>query len=64
MSYHVRWNTYAIGGDKAEGRRQKAEGKEEGCKAQRNNDCLGGHDINKTSSLEILISLKALLSRV
>jgi hypothetical protein len=27
--------------------RQRAEGKEEGCKAQGNNDCLGGHDITK-----------------
>ena len=34
-----------FGGDKAEGRRQKAEVKEEGCKEQGNNNCLGGHEI-------------------
>ncbi|MEQ8974305.1 MAG: hypothetical protein RIE73_28420 [Coleofasciculus sp. C1-SOL-03] len=30
---------------RAEGRRQRVEGKEEGCKVQGNNDCLDGHDI-------------------
>jgi|GEM_PF-944153 len=34
---------------KAEGRGQKAEGKEEGCKLEGNNNCLGGHDIKPKS---------------
>ncbi|MEQ8972719.1 MAG: hypothetical protein RIE73_20265 [Coleofasciculus sp. C1-SOL-03] len=49
MEYlHYRWRQGR--GQRAEGRGQRAEGrrlqgKEEGCKAQGNNDCLSGHDI-------------------
>jgi len=38
-----------FGGNKAEGRGQKAEGKEEGCKVEGNNNCLGGHDMTLQS---------------
>ncbi|NEP12622.1 MAG: hypothetical protein F6J92_37635 [Symploca sp. SIO1A3] len=34
-----------FGGKKAEGRRQKAEGKHEDWKREGNNNCLGGHHI-------------------
>ncbi|NET57808.1 MAG: OmpA family protein [Symploca sp. SIO2E6] len=38
------------GGNKAEGRRQRAEGKEKGCKAEGNDNCLSELDINHTSN--------------
>ena len=34
-----------FGGNKADGRWQIAEGKEQGCKLEGNDNCLGGHDI-------------------
>jgi|GEM_PF-614227 len=38
-----------FGGDKAEGRRQKAEGKEQSCKVEGNDNCLAGYDINTSN---------------
>ncbi|NEQ67022.1 MAG: 2-succinylbenzoate--CoA ligase [Symploca sp. SIO2D2] len=35
-----------FGEKKAEGRGQRAEGKEEGCKLEGNDNCLGGHDVS------------------
>ncbi|MEQ8971378.1 MAG: hypothetical protein RIE73_13420 [Coleofasciculus sp. C1-SOL-03] len=45
-----------------QGRGQRAEGKEEGCKVQGNNDCLGEHDITVPCSL-ILPNLNRYSSR-
>jgi len=40
-----------FGSDKAEGRRQRAEGKEQSCEVEGNDKCLAGHDITGNSSL-------------
>jgi len=46
------------GEKKAEGRRQKAEGKEESCKVEGYDNCLGGHDITSKTTLEAYEAIK------